>query len=215
MMINLLTFWTKAACLLTLILPSSVVAQDRLVETKVAEIRKFYAVVSDRIKASASARADPSETNLGGYYQTDLVVGSTTKPWAAVGLFKVTVRCYFDFTQPSETANREVQLVKVTQTVARASRSYATEFLFDAKGQLIFYFIKPTGEVDPNADALQYLHEPNVEVRCYYEAGKAIRVVVGKVSNETLDKSQQAVAANGLAAAEAVRAVFTASMKVN
>lgn len=208
-MITPLTVWARGGFILALFLRTlSIAAQpasaDKGVEKKVGEIRKLYAAASERIKAGAGDEG-------AGYYQNELVIGSTQKPWAAVGNYKVVVRLYYDLTEDEA---RKPQLVKATEAIDIAARKYTAEFLFNSKGDLLFYFIKPAGEAHAADDALRYPDEPNTEVRCYFEADKAIRVIVGKETKDALSPSEQAVAASGLARARAIQALFAASMKV-
>jgi hypothetical protein len=151
-------------------------AQDKRIE----EIRRIYKETNERI-AEAGKNFEESEIFL-----TEIHVNKSETPYPAIGIFKENISFYYTFgdREKNPYPNRLLKIVTVTTRSAQVEYS---ELLFNAAGQLIFYFAKPEME---SADR-------NGERRLYFAGGKPIRYQVG----------DKVIDVNGAAAKEDLRLV--------
>jgi hypothetical protein len=186
-------------------------AQTDKASDKVAEIRRLYAEVSEKLKRDAG-----DEPEL---YRTDLTVSANSKPWAAVGYYRRKIQFWFEITDETRTQ----RLVKIHESFSVAARSFTIEYLFAPAGELVFYFIAPD---DPDAkeklgsEPLEYVNQPQIEVRCYYAGGKAIRIVKGagksaETKQDAFAPLEKELAADGQSRAKLLKSIFAASVQLN
>lgn len=133
---------------------SSAVAQDG---PEVKKIRAAYGEVNNAIAKCGEG----DEENLCGYYLNTMNVNRNGGPWAAVGIYQSTQDFWYQFADGEE--GQEMHLRKVNVKTLRSSRAENEEFLFDEKGQLMFYYFKMT-----NGEVL------GQELRFYFDKGKLV-----------------------------------------
>lgn len=104
-------------------------------EKRIEEIRKIYQEVNKNV-AECEANGDTSTTFL-----TEMTVNKNNGSYPAVGIYKTTVKFYYTYgdREKNPYPNR---LLKIMLTTNRSNRTETSEYLFDEKGQLIFYFEK-------------------------------------------------------------------------
>lgn len=125
----------KRALVLIILLLGCLISAFSQTEKRIEEIRKIYQEVNKNV-AECEANGDTSTTFL-----TEMVVNKNDGPYPAVGIYKTTLKFYYTFgdREKNPYPNR---LLKIMVTTNRSNRSESSEFLFDEKGQLIFYFEK-------------------------------------------------------------------------
>lgn len=128
-------------------------------EKRIEEIRKIYQEVNKNV-AECEANGDTSTIFL-----TEMVVNKNNGSYPAVGIYKTTVKFYYTFgdREKSPYPNR---LLKIMLTTNRSNRTETSEYLFDAKGLLIFYFEK----------------KEDKEQRGYFNLEKPIKLLQGEKS---------------------------------
>jgi hypothetical protein len=122
-------------------------------EKRIEEIRKIYHEVNRKV-VECEVNGDTSTTFL-----TEIIVNKNDGPYPAVGIYKTTVKFYYTFgdREKNPYPNR---LLKIIVTTNRSAMTENLEFLFNEKGQLIFYFEKK-----------------EEERRVYFETEKAIKIL--------------------------------------
>lgn len=140
-------------------------AQDKRIE----EIRRIYQETGRKIADAEKAFA--MSKREGGLAETEIFLsemqvnkGNTSYP--AVGIFREDTKFYFTFKSGAPYPERLLKIVTVTYRSAAVEHR---EYLFDAAGQLIFYF------EDPNSENM----DRSEETRLYFAGGKLIRFQVG------------------------------------
>lgn len=126
-------------------------------EKRIEEIRKIYQEVNKKA-AECEENGDTSTTFL-----TEMIVNKNSGPYPAVGIYKTTVKFYYTFGDREKNPYPD-RLLKITVTTNRSNRTESSEFLFDEKGRLIFYFEK----------------KDDVERRVYFEVEKPIKFLQGE-----------------------------------
>lgn len=128
-------------------------------DRRIEEIRKIYQEVN-RKAAECEVNGDTSTTFL-----TEMIVNKNDGSYPAVGIYKTTVKFYYTFgdREKDPYPNR---LLKIMMTTNRSDRTENTEFLFDEKGKLIFYFEK----------------KDDSEKRVYFNAEQPIKSLQGEKS---------------------------------
>jgi len=139
-------------------------------QESVDQIRKRYAEVDAAIagKGGASLFRNEVVTNAGG------------SPWPAVGTY--TGKTVFYYGDNADAENPDVYpetLVKIVVDSQSAARIYHYEYLYDAAGALVFYFLK-TNEGAP------------FEQRIYFRQNKAFRVVTDGSTRDVLNADDNA-----------------------
>ncbi|HSK72206.1 MAG TPA: hypothetical protein VK892_10955 [Pyrinomonadaceae bacterium] len=140
-------------------------AQDKRIE----EIQRIYQEIGRKIGDAEKAFA--MSKREGGIAETEIFLsemqfnkGNTSYP--AVGIFREDTKFYFTFKSGAPYPERLLKIVTITYRSAAVEHR---EYLFDAAGQLIFYFEDPDSE---NMDRSE-------ETRLYFAGGKLIRFQVG------------------------------------
>lgn len=140
------------------------------VEKQIEQIRKTYNELSERI---AYTEKDEESGKTSGLAVNELVINKLDRSWAAVGVFRITYRFYY---QNKGEEPYPTELVKVTRIAEISARRYAEEFVYDSSGSLIFYF-----ERSEDDDA-------TLERRIYFAKGKPIRIVEDTEKRDKLTK---------------------------
>lgn len=143
----------KQVLILIILLSGCSISALSQTEKRIEEIRRIYQEVNKNV-AECEVNGDTSTTFL-----TEMVVNKNDGSYPAVGIYKTTVKFYYTFgdREKNPYPNR---LLKIVVTTNRSNRTENTEFLFDEKGQLIFYFEKK-----------------EEEKRVYFETEKAIKIL--------------------------------------
>lgn len=141
-------------------------AQDKRIE----EIRRIYQETGRKIGEAEKTFA--MSKREGGIAETEIFLsemqvnkGNTSYP--AVGIFREETKFYFTFGK-KENPYPE-RLLKIETVTYRSAAVEHREYLFDAAGNLIFYF------EDPDSENM----ERSEETRLYFAGGKLIRFQVG------------------------------------
>lgn len=108
-------------------------------DKRVEEIRRIYQETNQKV-AECEVNGETSAV-----YLTEMTVNKNNGSYPAVGIYKSVIKFYYTF------GNREKnpypnRLLKISVTTNRSSLTENTEFLFNEKEQLIFYFEKIEGE---------------------------------------------------------------------
>ncbi|MBC8042043.1 MAG: hypothetical protein IAF08_01245 [Rhizobacter sp.] len=156
-----------ALCYFLLCVSSAATAQDKEVQA----IRTRYQETAKKVQL---LEQDPQNAAL---YVHRISLNDKGTPWPAVGNYKKTIKFYF------ELGDEQVHtLVRIDITSESAAHQYATEYLFDAKGQLVFCYDRmPDGQSPEN----------NIEVRYYFSGDKPIRRTEGKTISDKPSPEQQ------------------------
>lgn len=158
-------------------------------EKRIEEIRRIYREVNKKI-AECNENGDTSNTFL-----TEVVVNKNKGSYPAVGIYKSVVRFYYTFgdREKDPYPNR---LLKVMMTTNRSAMTETSEFLFDEKGNLIFYF------------------EKNVtEKRLYFALGKPIQGLEGTNSIDLKSKASTELVRQIAEQQQRLSAIFQKSLE--
>ena len=148
----------KAGVLMILIL-SCFIGIFSQTDKQIEQIRKYYQETSKNIE-ECEKNGKFSDTFL-----LEMIVNKNGGSYPAVGIYKTTVNFYYTFgdREKNPYPNR---LMKIMVTTNRSAITENTEFLFDEKGHLIFYFKK----------------KEDVERRVYFSLEKPIKSLQGEKS---------------------------------
>ncbi|HQZ97160.1 MAG TPA: hypothetical protein PLP21_12640 [Pyrinomonadaceae bacterium] len=132
---------------------------------RIEEIRKIYQDVNKRV-AECDENGDTSNTFL-----MEVVVNKNNGSYPAVGIYRSIVKFYYTFgdREKDPYPNR---LLKILTTTNRSAMTETSEFLFDEKRNLIFYFEKN-----------------ETEKRLYFASGNPIQILEGKKMIDVGSKS--------------------------
>ncbi len=132
---------------------------------RIEEIRKIYQEVNKKV-AECDENGDASSTFL-----TEIIVNKNNGAYPAVGIYTSVVKFYYTFgdREKDPYPNR---LLKIMVTINRSARTETSEFLFDEKENLIFYFEKN-----------------EIEKRVYLADGKPIQILEGKKAIDLRSKA--------------------------
>ncbi len=158
--------YQRSGLLILLLLAVSISAQQTA-DKQIEHIRKTYTELTERI---ATAEKDEESGKTSSLAVNELVINKLDRSWAAVGIFRITYRFYY---QNKEEEPYPTELVKVTRSAEISARKYAEEFVYDSSGSLIFYFERSEDDDAP------------LERRVYFAKGKPIRIIE---DNEARDK---------------------------
>jgi hypothetical protein len=180
---------TSLAVTAMLLAAAPAVAQD---PAEVVDIRRLYESVGKRVEG-----AERGED--GQIYSTELVVSATNQSWPATGIYQVRYAFHFERADGEAMPSR---LVKVATRTEASARHYASEYLFDETGALVFHFASAAEE------------SGLVETRVYFVRGRPIRVVrAGKVSDR-LTPEERDVADEAARKAQQLKAFFAAASRL-
>ena len=134
-------------------------------DKQIEEIRRIYKETNEKI----AANENDGETS--DIFLSELVVNKNNGSYPAVGVFRSVVKFYYAFGDREKNPYPD-RLLKISITSNRSARVETAEFLFNAAGQLIFYF--------ENKD--------DAEMRVYFSAEKPIRILKGTQNLNLNDK---------------------------
>jgi len=182
---------------LLFILCSGVIAQTA--EKTVERIRKQYTETSEKARL---AEADDEQGEIGELFVNEIVVNKRNHQWRAVGIFGETYK-FFYRALDSEKHLYPDQLVMVKVERRSSSRSYAEEYLYDAAGKLIFYFIRSENdEMSPG------------ERRVYFDQAKPVRIIEDGTTRDRLTAKDLATAREIAAESGKIKDIFGRSTKL-
>lgn len=165
----------------------------------VESIRKAY---SDAAEKARLAETDDEQGEIGEFVMNELAINSRGHQWRAVGIYGQKFKFFYKGGNSEEHHYPdELVLVKAVRSVS--NRKYAEEYLFDGLGRLIFYFQK--AENDEMTPA---------ESRIYYDAGRAIRVIIDGRTRDKLSAADLKKAREVHAAAVKLRDVFNRTINL-
>ncbi len=176
-------------------------AQTRGVEAQVESIRRIYAAVNKQIESGQPCR-DAGE-NSESIFCVEIVInkgGRNRNNYPAVGKYEENHRFIYGFGEAEESSYPDA-LIKATSTSYNAARRYNAEFLFSTAGELIFYYSKAENDVQP-------------EVRCYFAAGKPIRMIKGTTTSKQFSKADAAEAAEIMTNAKKLKEIFDSTLSL-
>lgn len=140
-------------CCCLLFIASAATAQDKEVQA----IRMRHQEMAKKIQL---LEQDPQNAGL---YVHRISLNDKGGSWPGVGNYKKSIRFYFELGE--ENAHG---LIRIDLTGESASRRDTTEYLFDAKSQLVFWYYKGHDEDVETAGK-------NIEKRYYFSGGELIR----------------------------------------
>lgn len=182
------------ALLFVLLFGSVSYAQARA-DQKVERIRKIYAETSAKIERVEKGSA---EDRLGGIAVNEMIVNATGKSWPAVGNFKEVYRFYYDNDGENPYPSR---LLKISKSTESAARRYFEEYVYDLKGNLVFYFERSEEGEKP------------LERRVYFDSEKAFRIVDDGKARDKLTEEDEIVVNDILATENKLRGIFEATLE--
>jgi hypothetical protein len=149
-----------------LLFASTATAQD------VKGIRAVYQEVQAAVSICNENPGEPC-----GYFVNTLTLNRQDQPWPVVGIFASVQDFWYQRNEAEEEPSH--QLRKVNITTSRSNRTENEEYLWDAEGELIFYFFKLGTPDDAAAQ----------EFRFYFVKGKLVDYAE-KVSEAEKDYQQ-------------------------
>ncbi len=173
-------------------------AQSRGVDAQVEAIRREYVRVNQIIEKGQPCREGTE--NYTSIFCTEIDVnkgGRSRNNYPAVGSYEEIHRFFYDYGK--EEGEYPDTLVKATSTSYNAARRYYAEFLFDAEGELIFYYSK--AEVDKQP-----------EVRCYFAKGATIRMIKDGTTITQFSKEDAARTKEIISNAKKLKELFAATL---
>jgi hypothetical protein len=127
---------------------------------EVAKIRAYYNDVLKRIKDQS-------------LYQRDLILAYEVIP--GIGAPSSRVRICYDMVEKGEGV-LDIAIVRIENYYQHAGNALFEECVFDARGDLVFYFVR-RGQGDiRNPGGIEWASDE----RCYYESGRLVRAMYGK-----------------------------------
>ena len=156
--------------LLILLLFAATTSAQQSVDKQIEQIRKTYTELSEKIATTEKDEESGKTSNLA---VNELVINKLDRSWAAVGIFRITYRFYY---QNKEEEPYPTELVKVTRNAEISARKYFEEFVYDSSGSLIFYFERSEDDDAP------------FERRIYFAKGKPIRIIEDKAARDRFTK---------------------------
>lgn len=124
-------------------------------DRRIEEIRALYQETNDKI-AESEADGETSST-----YLTELIVNKNNGSYPAVGVYRSVVKFYYTYGNREKNPYPE-RLLKIMVTTSRAARTEYSEYLLNARGQLVFYFER----------------KENIEKRFYFAAERPIQLMI-------------------------------------
>jgi hypothetical protein len=194
--------------LLWLFITQAAAAQpaDRVADA-VAEIRRLYNEVSEKLARDTLQTPE--------FYRADITMGANDKLWTAIGAYQRRVQFYFEITEETRTE----RLVKAHEKVSFGKRTYAAEYLFNPKGDLVFYAIAPVDRAATDSlvgDPLEYVSQPQINASCHYAKAKLIQFVKGsETKQQGFLAREKELAQDGQARAKLLKTIFAALVKLN
>lgn len=158
-------------------------------DSTVATIRETYKKVNDRIAEMEKA---PEYSSV---FVTEVVVNKNNASYPAVGIYNSTVRLYYTYGDREKNPYPD-RLLKATVTTRRSSGTELYEYLFAQNGELIFAFDKKDG----------------AERRAYFRSTRLVRSQAGDAIIAINSTAAKQAAAEVLAEAKRLRAVFVNSL---
>jgi hypothetical protein len=174
-------------------LSDSVSAQETA-DKKVELIRMIYSTTNAKIE---KVEKGGEEDRLAGIAVNELVVNKTGKSWPAVGNFKEVYRFYYDNDGENPYPSR---LLKITKSTESAARRYFEEYVYDLKGNLVFYFERSEEGEKP------------LERRIYFDSGKAFRIVDEGKARDKLTEEDEIVVNDIFATENGLRGIFETTL---
>ncbi len=107
----------------------------------VLKIRDQYQKLGEAI-----ARCENEDDTPCGYYLNVLKTNQIGEPWPAVGTYQTEQKFWYSRDESSEVP--AYTLHKIEVSIQRSARNEHLEYLFDAKGQLLFFFFKLEGDAE-------------------------------------------------------------------
>jgi hypothetical protein len=146
---------------------------------EITKIREVYAEIGDKI-AECRAAESPEECRL---YLNSLTVNKMNSPWAAVGNYGAVRDFWFERGSMEGENGPSYVLRKIEIKSVRSAHDQNEEYLFDSKGNLLFYFFKEhSGNNDQSCENRFYfkgdklvhytekVNEEEAEYQIYHEA---------------------------------------------
>jgi hypothetical protein len=181
-----------------MILVSAVTASAQVNRT-VDTIRKRYSDVAEKARL---AESDEEQGQYGELVMNELEINKLNHPWRAIGIHQDTYKFFYRGGDSEEHMYPdELVLVKVTRS--ESSRSYNEEFLYSAKGELMFYFQKAENDEMSPAERRVY----------FLSSTRAIIVEDGNTRNRLTAKDAPTVK-EILATSVRLKSIFATSIKL-
>jgi hypothetical protein len=174
---------------------SAAVSAQETADKKVELIRMIYSTTSAKIE---KVEKGGEEDRLAGIAVNELVVNKTGKSWPAVGNFNEVYRFYYDNDGENPYPSR---LLKITKSTESAARRYFEEYVYDLKGNLVFYFERSEEGEKP------------LERRVYFDSGRAFRIIDDGKARDKLTEEDGIVVNDILATENKFRGIFAATVE--
>lgn len=168
---------------------------DRAVE----KIRTYYKDISEKIRL---AETDDEQGQLGDLVMNELVINKRDHQWRAVGIYRETYKFFYRGGDTEEHLYPD-QLVKVVVSKRVSNRDYTEEYLYSAKGELMFCF-----QTAQNDDTLP------AERRLYFSGVKAIRIIEDTKTRDRLTNKDLKTATDVVAQSSKIKDLFLRSIKL-
>lgn len=136
-------------------------------EKQIKDISDIYKTVTASID---SAEKDADYMMYGPYYCNQLLVNTGNKPWRAVGIYEKNIKFWY-IDEPNHNKEIDVEkngigVLRKISTVVHSTYTENSEYLFNEKGQLIFFYYKYNyNNGDPETQEYRFYFSKNILIK--------------------------------------------------